>query len=186
MPRAKKDPSKFVFQLKITLRGSKPPIWRRVLVTENTTFAELHDIIQIAMGWTDSHLHAFEVDGEPIGIPDPEEGFEVLDSSKLKLRQFVGEKSKFSYLYDFGDSWDHIIVVEKVLPVEPGKQYPVCLTGKRACPPEDCGGIWGYGDLLEILANPRHPEHKSMKTWVGGKFDPEHFDLNEVNQVLNS
>lgn len=186
MPRAKKDPSKFVYQLKITLRDSKPPIWRRILVAEATNFATLHEIIQIAMGWTDSHLHAFDVGGEQIGIPYPDEDFDVLDSSKIKLKQVAGEKSKFSYLYDFGDSWDHIIVVEKILPLEPGKQYPVCIAGKRACPPEDCGGIWGYGDLLEALANPRHPEHKSMKEWVGGKFDPEHFDMNKVNQILGS
>ncbi len=174
-----------VYQLKITLKGSRPPIWRRVQVLSSTTLGELHRIIQIAMGWTDSHLHQFTIHGEEYGEPQPEFDFYVQDEAKVKLSKVVtGEKFKFTYDYDFGDSWDHQILVEKVLPPAADGHYPVCLTGKRACPPEDCGGVWGYEEMLEAIKDPTHPEYENYQEWLPEDFDPEFFDLAEVNEAL--
>ena len=174
-----------IYQLKITLKDSHPPIWRRVQVTSDSTLGKLHQIIQDAMGWTNSHLHSFLVQGIEYGQPAPEYDFNVRSEQTVKLNQLVTkEKFKFLYTYDMGDSWEHEILVEKVLPVDPETRYPICLTGKRACPPEDCGGVWGYGEFLEAIQNPDHPEHESMLEWVGGSFDPEAFDVDEVNQRL--
>ena len=119
------------------------------------------------------------------GQPLPELDLEIKNEQKVKLSKVVtGEKKKFFYTYDMGDSWEHEILVEKVLPYDPLVRYPVCLTGKRACPPEDCGGVWGYADFLEAIQQPAHPEHESMLEWVGGAFDPDAFILSEVNQLL--
>ncbi len=176
-----------IYQLKVTLRDSHPPIWRRIQVSGDTTLAKLHHILQEVMGWTDSHLHQFIVNGVYIGVPSPEDWTEVENEKQFKLSQIVpSEKFKFVYEYDFGDSWEHTIVVEKILPPEPGVHYPVCLKGKGACPPEDCGGIYGYYGLLEALQSPDHPEHEEMLEWMGGEFDPEAFDLDGINQALRS
>ncbi len=175
-----------IYQLKITLEGSKPPIWRRVQVPGNTTLANLHDLIQDVMGWEDSHLHNFTVKGREFGQPNPEfdEG-EVEDERKILLNQVADQpKTKFTYEYDFGDGWRHAIVVEKILPPEPATAYPVCLDGSRHCPPEDCGGIWGYQEMLAKIANPKHPEHEEILEWLGGEFDPEEFSVDEVNEHL--
>ncbi len=147
------------YQIKITLVGSKPPIWRRVLVADTMTLARLHDVIQIAMGWTDSHLHQFAVKGQLYGTPDPEFDVEVKDAARVKLGGVLKqEKDWIVYEYDFGDSWEHRIVLEKVLPHDASVPVPRCIAGKRVCPPEDCGGIWGYADLLEAIGDPAHPE----------------------------
>ncbi len=173
-----------IYTLKITLANIKPPIWRRVQVKE-CTLARLHDIIQTCMGWSNSHLHAFEVGGEEYGEPDPEGMLEQEDDCKLKLGQIVSMGLKrFRYTYDFGDCWDHTIQIEKVLAPDAGVVYPHCVAGKRACPPEDCGGAWGYGTFLEAIQNPKDPEHETMLDWVGGKFDPEAFDIDDVNKQL--
>lgn len=172
-----------VYQLKITLRDSKPPIWRRVLVPGSIRLDALHDVIQSAMGWTNSHLHAFEIDGGQFGVPDPD--LEMENERKFRLDQLVpDEGGKFVYNYDFGDSWDHTILVEKILPPTPDMDLPVCLTGKRACPPEDCGGVWGYAELIEVMQNPKHPDYKEMREWLGGKLAPEAFSVDEVNRRL--
>jgi hypothetical protein len=185
MPPTKKSTSDTVYQLKVTLIDSKPPIWRRVQVPSDISMAQLHAILQIVMGWTDSHLHQFVVGGQNIGIPDPDFGMEVRNERTVKLSQCVrGEKSKFMYEYDFGDSWQHQILIEKILTAEPGARYPICLAGKRACPPEDCGGVWGYDTLLETIRDPNNPEHDDMIEWLGGDFDPEAFDLEEINREL--
>jgi hypothetical protein len=175
-----------VFQLKITLQKSKPPIWRRIQVRGNITLAKFHQILQTVMGWTDSHLHQFIVDGVYYGIHDPDwADLEIKSERRVKLGQIVtAVKDRFVYEYDFGDSWEHAIAVEKILPAEPGVHYPVCLAGKRACPPEDVGGVWGYAEFVEAIRQPKHPEHDAMLTWVGGSFDPEAFDLQAVNQAL--
>ena len=176
-----------IYQIKVTLEGSKPPIWRRILVPINITLGELHHILQAVMGWWDYHLHQFIVGGTYYGVPHPDydDYLEMRDESQVKLNEIVaGEGFKFRYEYDFGDGWLHQLVVEKVLPPESGQQYPMCVKGKRACPPEDVGGVWGYGDFLEAIQNPDHPEHEEYLEWVGGEFDPEEFDLDEVNQVL--
>jgi len=176
-----------VYQLKITLKQSKPPIWRRVQVRSEITLAQLHLVIQIAMGWTDSHLHQFIVNGRVFGRPDYEE-LELNDEKKASLWRLVGLRDSFLYEYDFGDDWQHQVLVEKVLPVEQGAVYPRCLTGKRACPPEDVGGVWGYGDFLMAIKDPMHPDHREMLDWVDENFDPAAFDPAAVNlrfQVLS-
>jgi len=184
MPPKKKSGEKRVYQLKVTLRDIRPPIWRRIQVTSDITLFDLHGILQVVMGWYGGHLHEFDVFGDTYGDPQDAEG-EVLDERKVTLCKLItGEKEKFHYMYDFGDSWEHEILVEKILPAEKGIQYPVCLTGKRACPPEDCGGTSGYEELLEILNDPSHPKHEDMFNWLPGDFDSEKFDLESVNRRL--
>ncbi|MEW6142711.1 MAG: plasmid pRiA4b ORF-3 family protein [Chloroflexota bacterium] len=178
-----------VYQLKVTLRESKPLIWRRVQVPGNVTLHKLHMILQAVMGWTNSHLYSFDIAGTEYSIPDPIEDdfneFHFVDSRRTRLSKVVSrEKVRFSYEYDFGDSWEHDILVEKILPAEPGVQYPLCLAGKRACPPEDCGGVWGYVDLLKIIRAPTHIEYERMMEWLGGPFDPEEFNIDEINRSL--
>lgn len=174
-----------IYQIKVTLRDSKPPIWRRIQVTGDTTLNNLHLILQEVMGWEGNHLYQFIVGQTYFGEPDPE--FDAEDDSKVKLSQIMQrEKQKFIYEYDFGDSWLHEILIEKILPPEPGVSYPLCLKGKRACPPEDCGGVWGYGDLLETIKDPGDEEYEEMMDWLGGDFDPEAFDLDYINQRLKS
>ncbi|MCD6345458.1 MAG: plasmid pRiA4b ORF-3 family protein [Anaerolineae bacterium] len=187
---ARKAQPTAIYQIKVTLQNIHPPIWRRLLVPDNLTLGTLHHIIQAAMDWEDCHLHQFIVGQHPFrvfyGVPDPDYvDEEMKDEQQVKLNQIVtGEKFKFVYEYDFGDSWEHLLVVEKILPVAPQQQYPVCIKGKRACPPEDVGGVWGYAMFLEALANPEHPDHEMYTEWVGGEFDPEHFDLDEINRRL--
>jgi len=180
---AKSKDTGVVYQLKITLRDIKPPVWRRVLV-KDCTLTRLHDVIQTCMGWSDSHLHAFEIGGEQYGEPDPDGTMETEDARRVQLSQIVAQGyKKFAYVYDFGDNWDHTIQVEKVLAPEPGVRYPCCIAGKRACPPEDCGGPPGYDDFLEAIRNPSNPEHEDMLEWIGGEFDPEAFDIEAVNGI---
>ena len=139
------------------------------------------------MGWTDSHLHEFIIDGVSYGDSsiDIDMGDDVEDEKRFKLHKVAPrEKSKFHYLYDFGDSWEHEILVEKILPLEKGTHYPVCITGKRACPPEDCGGTTGYEELLKILKDQSHPEHEERVEWLPGDFDSEEFDIETVNGRL--
>ncbi len=189
MARRKQATLAPVYQLKVTLKGSKPPIWRRIQVSSQTTLGQFHEILQTVMGWYDCHLHQFSIGGIDYGQPHPDLGFgqDIRNEKSVPLSRVVpGEKFKFDYTYDFGDGWEHQIVVEKVLPPDPEVQYPVCLKGKRNCPPEDCGGIWGYAELLEVLTESDHPDHSEMLEWVGGSFDPEAFDLDEINLLLGS
>jgi len=173
-----------VYQLKITLKDVKPPVWRRVQV-KDCTLGKLHDVIQTCMGWEDYHLHTFEIAGEQYGAPDPDGMMEVHSEARVKLSQVVDQGlTKFTYTYDFGDGWRHAITVEKMLEAEPGVRYPRCIAGKRACPPEDCGGPWGYGDFLDAISDPKHERHEELLEWVGGEFDPEAFDLETVNEEL--
>jgi len=174
-----------VYRIKVTLKGIKPPIWRRIEVSDRITLAKLHLVLQVVMGWTDSHLHHFIIGKTYYGEPDPDFGVDTVNEKRVELSQLpLTEKSKFIYEYDFGDSWEHEILIEKILPASDGKKAPVCLKGSRACPPEDIGGVWGYAEFLEAVDDPQHPEHEDMMEWVGGQFDPEAFDLAEVNQYL--
>ncbi|SDH62019.1 pRiA4b ORF-3-like protein [Actinokineospora alba] len=177
-----------VYQLKVGLRGAKPPIWRRLEVPADIPLPRLHQVIQIAFDWDDSHLHVFETPFGDFGNADPEVGHQ--SSRSVTLEQVApGAGSKLGYLYDFGDAWDHEIVVEKVL--EPGKAgtLPRCTGGRRAAPPEDCGGMWGYADLLEILADPTHADHADRIDWLGldeaADFDAAAFSASEVNEGLS-
>src|SRR6266545_1835108 len=146
-----------LYQLKITLKWSKPPIWRRLVAPSDMTLDRLHSVIQIAMGWTD---------------------IEMLDETRHSLADLApAAKSKFIYEYDFGDSWEHEVVVEKVLAPDRGFKHAACLAGANNCPPEDCGGIGGYYDLLEAVSDPKHPDHSDLKEWLDGDFDPAFFDL---------
>ena len=183
--KKKAGDSKSVYQIKVTLKGIKPPIWRRIQVTSDVTLHKLHRILQVVMGWDDYHLHQFTIGWEHYGTPDPDYSPDFMDDKKTKLHSVVRtEKMKFRYEYDFGDGWEHEILVEKIFPAEEGGLYPVCVKGKRACPPEDVGGIWGYAEFLEAIQNPEHPEHESMMEWAGDDFHPEAFDLDAVNGML--
>lgn len=178
-----------VYQIKVTLLDSKPPIWRRLLLSGDTKLSELHDIIQAAMGWYDSHLHQFIINNVYYSVPfdDMLGGWEMEteDERRVKLSDIVdGEGFRFDYEYDFGDSWQHRILVEKILPPDDKQRLPVCIKGKRACPPEDVGGVWGYDSFLEAMQDPNHPEHEMYVEWIGDSFDAEAFDLDEVNQRL--
>lgn len=177
-----------MYQLKINLQWTKPAVWRRIVAPADMTLERLHEVIQLAMPWTNSHLHQF-VAGETCYGPTGEEfagmGNESLDESSYGLANIApAVKSKFLYEYDFGDSWEHLIVVEKILPPDADFQHPVCLAGANACPPDDCGGIPGYYNLVEALADPKHPEHEELKEWIGGDWDPLRFDLEKTNRSL--
>ena len=173
-----------IYQIKVTLRDSQPPIWRRIQVRSDITLAKLHRILQRVMGWEDAHLHQFVIGGEYYGRPDQEEEpRRTKDGRKYRLSEVVpGEHSQFRYNYDFGDCWQHTLVIEKTLPPQESARYPVCLEGARACPPEDVGGTPGYENFLEAMRDPKHPEHKEFSEWIGGNFDPEAFDVEPVNQ----
>jgi hypothetical protein len=178
-----------VLQLHVELDETTPPIWRTVQVPTAVTMRQLHAVVQAAMGWTNSHLHMFTHDGTRYGHAEPE--LMLTDDTKTSLQDLdLCEGDTLAYEYDFGDSWDHTIRVEKILDADPDVRYPVCLGGKRTCPPEDCGGIWGYQELLATLADPEHEDHEHMKTWLGLEpnrhFDPDRFDVDEVNRRLHA
>jgi hypothetical protein len=194
-----------VYQFKITLNDSAPRVWRRIVVPHAYSFFDLHVAIQSAMGWTDSHLHAFRHDsrsqhkakrgGGPgtilyFSFPDPDDdmfpvSYDKKDERKEKIADYFGERFvQCTYEYDFGDGWQHTVFFERSLPASFNVTYPVCVAGASACPPEDCGGVWGYRNLQKILKNPKHPEHKAMLEWLcldsPSDFDPTHFDPAEV------
>ena len=181
-----------VFQFKITLCDIKPMIWRHVHVLSDSTFGDLHDVIQGSMGWDCSHLHEFAMRNPKTGALDrivsseevAEVGGDLIDQDIVTIDSYFSLDNKIAnYTYDFGDNWEHEIALEKILDVADGVKYPVCIAGKRACPPEDCGGVWGYQNLVDILSDPQHEEYESMLEWCG-EFDAEEFDLKEVR--LNS
>jgi hypothetical protein len=188
-PRSVQE-SQQVYQIKVVLLETNPPIWRRFVVPSSVTLHRLHLILQDVMGWTNSHLYRFQIGTREYAEPDPDNQFNELDfknSRRTKLGQLVTKKgSTFLYEYDFGDGWLHELVVEDILEHKPGIRYPACLAGERACPPEDCGGIDGYQELLEIMTDPDHEEYPDMMTWLGGHFDPDWFDVEIVNQKLRS
>ncbi|MDF0673962.1 MAG: plasmid pRiA4b ORF-3 family protein [Nitrospira sp.] len=173
-----------VHQLKVSLREIKPTIWRRVQVPGDITLAKLHLVLQIVMGWTNSHLHKFSIGGVDYAEPDPDGFLNFQSDRRARLNNVPRAKQTFEYEYDFGDGWKHDLVVEKTLQPEPGVSYPICVAGERACPPEDCGGVWGYEKFLETIMDPANEEHEEMLAWVGGSFDPEAFDLDAVNTSL--
>ena len=173
-----------IYQLKVTLRRTHPPVWRRIEVPGDIKLGKLHDVIQITMGWTDSHMHTFRLGMVQYGTPSREFPDMFRNERNVRLDQLVGKRDKLIYEYDFGDGWEHDLKIEKVFAPEPGVRYPRCTKGKRACPPDDCGGPWGYEHLIEALRDPKHEEHEEMTEWIGDEFDPEAFDLDEVNQGL--
>ena len=179
--------SSTIYQVKISLWGSRPPVWRSVQVCADITLARLHPVIQEAMGWQDYHLHMFTVGGKQYGVPSPEDWTPVYDERRVRLNRFlknVGDK--LSYEYDFGDTWIHELQVEEILPAKEGVRYPICVAGRWSCPPEDVGGIGGYVGFLDALADPEHPEHFDYLEWIGGAFDPDAFDLDRANLALRA
>jgi hypothetical protein len=179
-PRLAAAGTGMVYQLKITLQHIRPPIWRRVVVPD-CPLPVLHDVIQIAMGWEDCHLHEFVFGSTRYSDAETAAELETEVADDATLGTLVTkEKTKFLYHYDFGDDWVHEVVVEKIGPPEPGRDYPACVAGKRACPPEDCGGPWGYADFAEAIVDPRHKEHRHWAEWIGA-FDPEAFSADDVN-----
>jgi len=180
-----------LYHLKVVLIGTKPPVWRRLQVPGDANLGWFHAVLQVAMGWTNSHLHQFLTADARYSDPRHNEdmGFGEepdRDEAKTTLMHAVpDEGAQFGYEYDFGDSWEHEITVEMILPPDSATAtVPLCLDGARACPPEDCGGIWGYADLLKILKNRKHPEYKTMKEWLGRPFDAEAFDPTKTNLWL--
>ena len=181
---------KTVYQFKITLNDTKPPIWRRIQVPDTYTFWDFHVAIQDSMSWYDCHLHDFEIgksrtlDEKHFGISDPDgEDFrEVLAGWKYYIKDYfsLDGHSRAKYWYDFGDDWRHTVKLEKILPAVSDITYPKCIDGKIACPPEDCGGVGGYYELVKVLKNPKTKRYKEMIDWLGGKYDLEYFDPNEI------
>jgi hypothetical protein len=174
-----------IVSLKVTLRGTRPPIWRRLLVPGTITLGGLHQVIQTAMGWHDSHLHLFEIAGRDYG--DRHTVDDVADENSLTLNGLLKSGvARFTYTYDFGDNWEHTVAIEKTQPAAAGDVYPLCVAGKRNCPPEDCGGPWGYQHLLEVLADPASPEYAEQREWIGEEFSPDEFDIDTANTVLSA
>ena len=171
-----------VYRIKVTLRGIQPAIWRRIETPADTSLFELHRTLQAAMGWTDSHLHQFLHRGTYYGAPDREFGTPTVSERRTRLADLLEHpKDRLIYEYDFGDSWEHDVVLEAMADAQPGARYPRVIAGKRACPPEDVGGYPGYAEFIQAIGDPNHDEHDSMLEWIGGRFDPEHFDLIAAN-----
>lgn len=176
-----------IYQFKITLKNVDPQAWRRFQVRNDITLHRLSTTILMVMGWDGGHLHQFNIQGIDYGIPhdDYDEDNMPEDEREIILRDMPkGDLNGFIYEYDFGDGWKHIVVLEKVLELQKGVKYPVCLDGARSCPPDDCGGPHGYADFIKAIKNPGHPEHESMLEWIGGEFDPEEFDVSDINDDL--
>ena len=176
-----------VHQLKITLRSVRPPVWRRILVGSDMSLGELARVLEAAMGWLGGHLHVFDVKGTWYGSADPDWDSNDLDEDKYRLSEVLaagGDKMRWNY--DFGDGWEHDVLVEKIADADPGVEYPLCLAGRRACPPEDCGGPSGYAELLKAFADLSHPDHEELRRWAPPGFDPASFDVEDVNHSLRS
>ncbi len=175
-----------IYQIKITLEGSKPLIWRRIEVSPERSLADFHKIIQTTMGWFNGHLHHFIVNRSFYNPPSEWDDFGN-DYTGMLIKDILeigGQKIK--YEYDFGDSWLHVIELEKIKEKEKGIDYPRCIKGKRACPPEDCGGIWGYMELEEIMKDKKHEQYEEMLEWLGKELDTETFDIDHINEGLRS
>jgi hypothetical protein len=171
-----------IYRLKVTLRGIRPAIWRRIEAPADTPLFEFHRTVQAAMGWTDSHLHQFFHQGICYGAPDHEYDMPSVSERRTRLGDLLQRpKDRLIYEYDFGDSWEHDVVLEDIYEAQPEVRYPRVIAGKRACPPEDVGGYPGYAEFVDAISNPAHEEHNSMLEWIGGRFDPESFDVIAAN-----
>lgn len=173
-----------IFHLLVTLSDVAPPVWRRVQVPGGYTLDRVHRVIQHAMGWQDCHLHSFEINGAQYGEPDPDGELLLRDELEIRLDAVVAKGARFRYTYDFGDWWEHDVVVEDIGPPEPDVRYPLCSDGASACPPEDVGGAFGYAEFLAAVADPADPRHAEMVATVGTRFDPAAFDAGRVTTLL--
>lgn len=167
-----------IYQFKITLAHSKPSIWRRVLVPSSFSLRKFHDVIQTCFNWDGSHLYLFDIYKEILDDEQPRSLSQKLSKLGLNL------KKKFRYIYDFGDDWEHDIVLEKII-LDKANIYPFCVAGERAAPPEDCGGVCAYEEKLEILADKNHPDYEEVLEWMGEDFIPELFNIAQINKQLN-
>lgn len=184
---ARKRTAPKVYELHVELEDIEPPIWRRLLVPAKITLPKLHDLLQLAMGWTDSHLHSFTIGHNTFGSADVDDFGELnmLDERRRTLEATLGDRIReFSYEYDFGDSWRCRVTVEPLPHRSAELSYPLCIGGARAAPPDDVGGVPGYEAFLAAIKDPESQDHDAMLTWIGGAFDPEGFDLNAINRVL--
>ena len=186
MGKVRHLPATGLLQLRIELQSIKPLIWRQLIVPDTITLTRLHDVIQAAMGWTDTHLHEFEIGHRRYGIPDPDWDFDdsVISEKRVRLLKALAGRQSFTYLYDFGDGWEHKVTIKKTLPSAEPKRYAICLGGENACPPEDVGGPYGYVEYLHAIRDKTHPEHEDMIAWGREGFDPGAFDLEETNAIL--
>jgi len=173
-----------LYQFKITLRGIDPPIWRRIQVSEDTTLAQLHRVLQTVMGWENCHLHEFRIGRKTYGEPDPDDERKIIDDKPTKIHAVLqGVGAELEYVYDLGDYWQHDLLLEAILQPTPDATYPRCIAGGRSCPPEDVGGSGGYETYLAAMADPEHEEHEDMMAWRG-PFTPEEFSVEKVNREL--
>jgi Plasmid pRiA4b ORF-3-like protein len=179
-----------IYRIKIGILETNPIVWRRFLIPSKITLHHLHLVLQEVMGWKNYHLYRFEIGKNQYGEPNPDNdiyGLPFINTRQTKLNAVIENKgSLFLYEYDFGDGWEHQLVVEDILEFEPDTQYPVCIGGENACPPEDCGGPHGYAQMLEIIRNPAQEEYRSTKTWLGRRFNPSKFGLTSTNLRLRS
>ena len=181
------DAARLVYQLKVTLMESQPPIWRRVQVESGVTLDRLHHTLQVVMGWTNSHLHGFRLPQPPQrGTRRRLLPIESADEKATRLGDLLRRpRDRCVYDYDFGDGWEHELLLEKVVPRSASERYPMVLAGRGACPPEDVGGLSGYYHFLKVMKDPKHPEHDEMLEWAGGDFDAAAFDVQEVNRTFH-
>jgi hypothetical protein len=176
-----------VHRLKITLRKVRPPVWRRIEVASDTTLGELSAMLEGVMGWYGGHLHAFDVDGTKYGTPNPDWPSDDLDENKYLLGAVLPTVGrKMGWDYDFGDNWQHAVLVEAIIPSDPKLDYPRCITGKRACPPDDCGGPWGYSAILEALRDPNYPDREDLLSMAPPHFNPGAFNCEGAEFALRA
>jgi hypothetical protein len=184
----RRSPPTHIYQLLVSLDEIEPKIWRRLWVPDTLTLAKLDRVIQAAVGWTNSHLHDFAIDGHRYGIVDPEWDQEpdLLEDKRFRVGGVLGASvQEFVYAYDFGDGWTHSVKVEQILAAKEGlNTWPMCLAGANACPPEDVGGTYGYMEFLQAMQDPMHDQHEAMWRWWGGPFDPNGFDMNAANLAI--
>lgn len=182
---ARRNPASMIYTLRVELQYIEPLIWRRLLVPTQIPLPKLHKALQAVMGWTNSHLHSFRIGDRAYGSGEDLGDMNMVPETGCNLGALLGNSIReFSYEYDFGDGWEHRIVVESTSKPVPDWPYPLCVAGERACPPEDIGGPPGYEEFLQAIAEPDHEEHDSMLVWIGGAFDPAGFDINCVNREL--
>lgn len=180
------------YQLRIALKWTKPQVWRRFLVNPSMTLADLHDVVQVVMGWEDAHLHVFVKGKHRFSVPSPWDDDWTpagmprdLDARTYRIGQLLTrEKDWIDYTYDFGDNWKHRITLQKILPRTPGQSLPLCISGKRRCPPEDSGGVGGYYYMLSVLQDPKDSDHAHISEWMGENIDPDEFSVDAVNRRL--
>ena len=181
------------YRIRVDLDDAEPPIWRRAELASDLTVDRVHHVLQTAMGWTDSHLHEFTSGSATDGVAEHyrpqdsiDEGLPGIDETEVRLDEVVEPEDRLYYNYDFGDDWSHTLHLEAVVPREPDAPLAVCVAGARACPPEDCGGIWGYHELLTALSQPPNADNSELREWVGPDFDPDRFDVDDVNTALTN